>query len=220
MSKLTIQIHYPSFIEKPILYFLLRHRKKKYGKPFRRIKLMATDDIDKKYCYALVDPEDYPKLSKYPWQLFETLCKTYYAARLDHGRIVHLHRFITDAPKGVIVDHRNRNGLDNTKQNLRFATRAQNSCNRVRAVKGTSKYRGVYYGKREKKWHAAICFNGKRMHLGYFTDELEAAKAYDAAAKIYHGEFAMLNFPQNCPSTAQNKPCKMGDLGVKIRKIL
>jgi hypothetical protein len=201
MSKVNVSFnfHYPTIIEKTVLYFLLPHRKKHKGFAFRRIKLMTTDDVDKKYRYTLVDPDDYQKLSKYPWQLVETICKTYYAARLDKGRIVHMHRVIMDAPKGILVDHRNRNGLDNTKRNMRFATRAQNSCNRVRAVKGTSKYRGVYYGKREKKWHAAICFNGKRMHLGYFTDELEAAKAYDAAARVYHGEFAVLNFPeQDC----------------------
>ena len=208
--RLSIPIPVPAIFESIGTAILLRHRKKHKGFAFRRIKLMTTDDIDKKYRYALVDPDDYQKLSKYPWQLVESVSKTYYAARLDKGRIVHMHRLIMNAPKGILVDHRNRNGLDNTKRNLRFATHAQNSCNRVRAKKGSSIYRGVYYGKRERKWHAAICFNGKRMHIGYFTDELDAAKAYDAAAQIYHKEFAVLNFPKQSPSVSagstQNTP--------------
>ncbi|MGB8225740.1 MAG: AP2 domain-containing protein, partial [Sedimentisphaerales bacterium] len=84
--------------------------------------------------------------------------------------------------------------LDNRKSNLRLATRSQNNCNR-KQKKGTSKYRGVCYNKRTKKWRAAISFNGMYKHLGFFDSEEEAGRAYDEAAKIYHGEFASLNFP-------------------------
>jgi hypothetical protein len=60
---------------------------------------------------------------------------------------------------------------------------------------GTSKYKGVSWYSRGKKWVAVVQFNKKRHHLGYFTDEIAAAKAYDKKAKVLHGEFACLNFP-------------------------
>lgn len=192
---LNFRIKIPVIIESICLWFLLCYRQKRYGFAFRRIKLLTNKPVDKKYQYAIIDPEDYKKISKYPWQLFETVCKTHYAACLDNGRVIHMHRTIMNAPKGKIVDHKNRQGLDNTRKNLRFATRSQNSCNRIRPQTGTSKYRGVHYAKREQKWHAAICFNSKRKHLGYFDNEIDAARAYDAAAKELHGEFAVLNFP-------------------------
>jgi ABC-2 type transport system ATP-binding protein len=105
-----------------------------------------------------------------------------------------MHRVIMNAPKGSIVDHRDHEGLNNTKQNLRFATRSQNSCNRKRLNYGSSKYRGVCRGNECNKWRAYISFNGQRKYLGYFDNEEDAGKAYDEAAKIYHGEFAVLNF--------------------------
>jgi hypothetical protein len=62
--------------------------------------------------------------------------------------------------------------------------------------KGTSKYKGVSFRKRKKPWIVGITVNYKNIHLGYFTNEIEAAKVYDAAAKKYYGEYAYLNFPE------------------------
>jgi len=108
-----------------------------------------------------------------------------------------MHRQIINPPKHLVVDHINHHGFDNRKANLRPATRAQNSLNRPYIFKrkdSPSKYKGVTWHKHKKKWQVQICFGGKHKTVGYFDDEIEAAKAYDEAAKYYHKEFAVLNF--------------------------
>jgi hypothetical protein len=94
-----------------------------------------------------------------------------------------------------VVDHRNTDSLDNRRTNLRLATPSQNSCNSRRDKSNTySRYRGVSFSKRKQKWFAAIRANGRKLWLGYFSDEIDAAMTYDRAARKYHGEFAQLNF--------------------------
>ena len=94
-----------------------------------------------------------------------------------------------------IVDHINHNGLDNRRANLRIATASQNNANSRRGMnRGRSKYKGVWWDEKAGKWRAGIKCQGKCIHLGMFDDEIEAAKAYDRAAGLYHGEFAVLNF--------------------------
>jgi hypothetical protein len=104
---------------------------------------------------------------------------------------------IMKAEPGKFRDHINHNGLDNRKANLRQATRAQNCWNK-RKQKGShsSKYKGVSWLSREKKWQARIQANGRKIFIGSFKNEIDAAKAYDRAAKKYYKEFASLNFPQ------------------------
>lgn len=109
-----------------------------------------------------------------------------------------MHRMIMNASKGFVVDHINHNGLDNRKANLRLVTNAQNSYNRPCFKKkgSPSQYKGVYWSKRDNKWQVQISCKGKVKTIGQFKDEIQAAKAYDKAAKKYHGEFAYLNFSQ------------------------
>jgi hypothetical protein len=98
-------------------------------------------------------------------------------------------------PPHLLVDHRNNNSLDNRRANLRLATHAENCYNRPKIrTKTSSRYIGVYFEKSTGKWTAKIRVNGKRLWLGRFNSELEAALAYDAAARKYHGEFARTNF--------------------------
>jgi len=106
-----------------------------------------------------------------------------------------MHRQIIHVPEGYVIDHINGNGLDNRKANLRPATVAQNAWNSKKR-NPRSGYKGVCFDKDKGLWRAAIVCNRKRIHLGYFKDKTTAAKAYDKAAKKYHGQFASLNFPR------------------------
>ena len=105
-----------------------------------------------------------------------------------------MHRLIIDVPEDMFVDHINHNGLDNRKANLRPPTPTDNArYARYPKINTSSEYRGVWYNKQTKKWRANIFVNRKRKHLGYFKNEIDAAHAYDEAAKLYYGDFAILN---------------------------
>jgi hypothetical protein len=152
--------------------------------------------------YAIVDPEDYERLRKYKWFLRKGR-NSFYSLRYVQERryakkpLVYMHQDVIDVPKGKVADHKNHDGMDNRAANLRAATRGQNIHNRKKFVMPcTSKYKGVSWHKHNRKWSARIGFKNKPMHIGYFKNEIDAAKAYDEAAKKYHGEFACLNFPE------------------------
>jgi len=146
--------------------------------------------------YAIVDAEDYDRLNSYKWCAVKEGCSWYAKTFRRDGFPLPMHRLITGAPKGFFVDHENHNGLDNRKQNLRLCTRAQNNRNQ-RPYGKTSRYKGVSRYKRTNRYIAAICYQGKRFHLGYFKDEIDAAKAYDKKARELFGRFAYLNFPNS-----------------------
>jgi hypothetical protein len=114
--------------------------------------------------------------------------KTTYAHRVIAERMIG--RKLLGAER---VDHINGNGTDNRRENLRVVTHAQNLMNRPGWRKSSSKYKGVTFYKRDQKWQAKICPSGKTMHLGYFDQELDAAKAYNAAAMQHFGKYAVLN---------------------------
>ncbi len=105
-----------------------------------------------------------------------------------------MHRVIMNPPDDMVVDHIDSNGLNNRRTNLRVCTLLQNSYNR-KTIKASSQYKGVRWNKRKKRWVSSISPNGKFILIGYFKDELTAAKAYDEKAKEFFGEFAYLNFP-------------------------
>jgi len=110
-----------------------------------------------------------------------------------------MHRVIMKAPPDLLVDHINFNGLDNRKANLRIVTHTQNNWHRRKLdkTKGSKHYKGLYWDNRAKRWTAAVKMNRKTHYFGTYKDEVEAAKAYDRGAKKLHGQFAVLNFPDD-----------------------
>ena len=145
---------------------------------------------------ALVDAEDYEALAQFKWFAHWSPCaKTFYAerwapnARTEH-RMIRMHRQILNPPDGVETDHRDGNGLNNKRSNLREATKSQNMHNRMASVNNTSGFKGVSFSKFHQRWVAYIGFNGNKHHLGYFDTAEEAHVAYVEAAKRMHGEFA------------------------------
>ncbi len=112
---------------------------------------------------------------------------------LPRAKRVLMHRFIMNAKKDQMIDHINRNTLDNRKTNLRFCSSTENHANQTIRSDNKSGYKGVVWHKRIKKWQAGITLKRKRMHIGYFIEKLEAAKAYNNKATQLFGEFAKLN---------------------------
>lgn len=139
----------------------------------------------------MVDDEDFDFLSKYKWYVLRSHGATYAHGSLGQRRMVLMHRVVMKAPRGKHVDHVNGNGLDNQKENLRFATHSQNAAN-SRGQPGrhnrTSQFKGVSR-EGKTKWAARVDLD----RLGSFETEEEAAMAYDAAAVVRWGAYARTN---------------------------
>ena len=151
---------------------------------------------------ALVNDADYKLVSQYRWFVMERKIEgqrtrgPYAGAWIRHdGRRVLLlmHKLITGWP---LTDHKNHDGLDNRRRNLRNATKAQNNQNSRSRLGSSSQYKGVHWSTRQQRWRANIAHEGRVRSLGVFMSEEDAARAYDAAALQLYGEYAVLNFPQ------------------------
>jgi hypothetical protein len=144
---------------------------------------------------ALVDDEDFERVSKFKWYAL-VLPRKVYAAHKNNTDSFYLHRFIlgvTD-PK-TQIDHEDHNGLNCQKHNLRIATKSQNGGNmRKHSDYTTSRFKGVYWDSQSKKWQSQIIVQRKRIRLGGHHSEEAAARSYDAAARLHFGEFAQTNF--------------------------
>ena len=152
---------------------------------------------------ALVDDEDYVWLSQWKWCAHKCVYKTrvvWYAKRglgfKYDKRTIFMHQEVAGVIGILKVDHRDGDGLNNQRNNLRPATTRQNGHNRRKSSfeRQTSQFKGVYWNKRDGRWMASITVEGRKWFLGYFDEEQDAAKAYDKAAKQAFGEFALLNF--------------------------
>ena len=143
--------------------------------------------------FAIIDFEDIEKVNKYNWfAMWSEKPQTYYARGIINNKAILLHRFILDVtdPK-IKVDHRDHNGLENRRFNIRECTNQQNSMNRCSNKNSSSKFKGVT--KQIHKWKAQIKYNNKQIYLGLYNDEKIAAQAYNEIAHVLFGEFARLN---------------------------
>ena len=142
-----------------------------------------------------VDAEDSAILSQYSWcHCPKSTAVTAYNKGV--GGNIRLHRLILQAPAGMLVDHRNGDVCDNRRSNLRVCNSNENQRNKRAVPGGGSRFKGVALMKNSNKFRAYIFVSRKQKHLGLFATEEEAARAYDAAARLHFGEFCCVNYPQ------------------------
>lgn len=138
--------------------------------------------------FAIVDDEDYEKVSRHKWHTMANRegTHTYAVTKLR------MHRLVIDAPLGYMVDHINGDTLDNRKANLRLCTNSQNQQNTA-SRGGTSKYKGVSFQKKSGMWVGAFQYDGKRHYCGMWDSEDDAARAVDKKRGEVCGDFASKN---------------------------
>jgi hypothetical protein len=166
------------------------------------VGIRLTQKIGRQWLVALIDADDFERVSKIRWypqpvsgSIYAMATSCYYIPK-HHKR---LHAFIMKAEPGQIIDHINGDTLDNRKANLRFVSAAENARNarRPTSVGKTSKFKGVYWDERRQRWVAGITCDGVQSHLGVFSEEADAARAYDEAAIRLFGAFARTNAAMN-----------------------
>lgn len=155
------------------------------------MKIITTKKGDE----ILVCDADYELLKHRTWHLGPIYPRTTYYCTPRKFKNIYMHQLIMPRVKGMVIDHINRNKLDNRRCNLRLVSRSQNCLNVSRKKGVSSKYTGVR--KVRKKWQARITVNGKETYLGTFETDYLAAKAYDKKCLEIRGRFAVLNFPEN-----------------------
>lgn len=141
---------------------------------------------------TLVDDTDYEELAKYSWY-YKNSNGGGYAARnvfRANGKrtTIRMQRQIMKTPKGFETDHINGDKLDNQRANLRIVTKSQNQWNRKKQA-GSSKYKGVYWNKKNQRYHVQLQMNGKKVWLGYYATEEEAGEAYKEGVVKFFGAF-------------------------------
>ena len=144
---------------------------------------------------AIIDEEDWLLVAQYKWRLLEKRYTKYAQANIKKNgkwRTMRMHRLIMNCPRNIQIDHIDHDGLNNRKSNLRFATNQQNNFNR-KGYDTSSKYKGVTWRTKLKKWEAQIQTKGKSKYLGYYANENDAARAYNKMAVQVFGEYAYVN---------------------------
>lgn len=142
--------------------------------------------------FAVVDAGDVDAVSRFKWSVNVGSRGHRYAVALDGGVRVWMHRLLTSAPDGMVVDHIDGDGLNNRRENMRVCTQAQNAMNRT-SIRHPAGRKGLRYDPQSGHWAARVAISGKRPWLGTFETEAEARDAYNEAAQRLHGEFALLN---------------------------
>jgi len=152
--------------------------------------------------FALIDSEDYQRISKHRWCCLKkgdgtprAVKRTAYIKEGQKQEGVYLHREIMNPPPDMCIDHIDGDALNNRKSNLRVCSHSENAANINNGPKSKSGYYGVYWHKGKQQWRASIMHNYKNIHIGYFVDAEQAAAERDIMACELFGEFATLNFP-------------------------
>lgn len=149
--------------------------------------------------FSIVDDDDFEFLSQWKWFAFKASGskRLFYAIRTDYSnkKILYAHKLLLGAKPGMVIDHINGNSLDNRRANLRHCSIKENVRNQAPRVGFTSKYKGVAWRADRSKWTAYICPDRKKLNLGVFRSEHNAAYAYDKAALKHFGQYARINFP-------------------------
>ena len=145
--------------------------------------------------FATVDAADYPELSKHKW-IATVMRNSTYATRSRNGRTIYMHREIMQPPPGMVVDHIDHNGVNNSRDNLRVCTRQQNSWNSP-GPGNPSGYKGVWHNPKSGRYKAGIIFDGRPICLGSFDDPAEAARVRDRKALELQGPYAYINLPDD-----------------------
>ena len=140
---------------------------------------------------ALIDDDDYELICLYKWHAHCTMDGRWYA-KASSGQLS-MHRLIMNPADVMEIDHIDGDGLNNQRSNLRVCTSTQNKGNMKKAQGKSSRYKGVCWDYSRNKWIVHIHKNNRQFHLGRFENEEDAARAYDAAAKEFFGEFARTN---------------------------
>lgn len=146
--------------------------------------------------FAKVSDADFAWLSRWKWHATKRR-RTWYAARTERRKdgsraAVYMHRLVSGSKSSERADHRNWDGLDNRRRNVRAATPQQNGAN-SRPKTGSSRFKGVHRHALTGKWRAMICCGGRSIHIGLFLSQRDAAVAYNSMAKNKFGRFAALN---------------------------
>lgn len=141
--------------------------------------------------FAIIDQSDYQLVSKYKWYAHKSPRATSFYAHNKGKKLIQMHRLIMGiTDRRILIDHKDHDGLNNRRSNLRIVTLAQNAQNSRVSKNTSSKYRGVWWNKEKNKWSVQV----NRKHVGHFKTEDEAGLAYNKKATELYGEFASLNF--------------------------
>lgn len=156
----------------------------------KELQLINTTEV------AVVDYEDFERLSKISWRLnVDTVRRA--GTVLGGVKSITLANTVMKDYSDFKYDHKDNNKLNNKKDNLRLCTHSENMCNRLKFKNCSSKYKGVSWNTKNNKWMAYVCKNSKQHYLGLFEIEIDAAKAYNTKALELHSEFALLNKDEN-----------------------
>jgi hypothetical protein len=143
----------------------------------------------------IVDDEDFEIVSKHKWKCDKTgyIRRNVWFDKKSRCEAITLHRYLLNAPEGMLVDHINGIITDNRKCNLRLASKSENRWNSKPPINNKSGYKGVSLSNETGKWRAQITVNGKRVNLGHFDNKHDAARMYNFWARDIFGDYAWLN---------------------------